>query len=238
VNPENYIAGTQTFKPEVLDDVEVGVKSDWTVAGMKVRTNADVFRSYFKSVQNQSSFDFGKISIIENNGKVTITGVELEASLQPNLWDGFQLSGSYAYNYAHYNEINNVILPPGTVLDPSIAAVPLNKFSLTARQKFTFVPEDYGDVSGQVTWNYQTRSNFGGLIYYTTGAEQAAYGIVNLRVDWDHAYGYPVDLSFFMTNVLDRVYQSGNFPVQEVAGFYSSVYAEPRMFGFQAKYEW
>ncbi|HLG89302.1 MAG TPA: TonB-dependent receptor [Alphaproteobacteria bacterium] len=240
VNPENLIPGTQTYQPEVLDDVEIGLKSDWELWGAKGRTNIDAFRSYFKAVQNASYFVAPggiPISIVENNGKVTITGVEIEADIVPNFWNGFELSGNYAYNYAHYNEFTG-ILPPGTVLDPSISAVPLHKFSITARQVLTFVPEGWGEVSGSITWNYQSHDNFGGLVYYTAGAVQAPYGLVNMRLDWNNVAGYPVDAAFFMTNVLDRLYQAGNFPTLETLGYYASVYGEPRMFGVQLRYHW
>jgi iron complex outermembrane receptor protein len=240
INAENLIPGTQTYQPEVLDDVEVGLKTEWTLWGAKARTNIDAFRSYFKSVQNASSFttpDGIPILIVQNNGKVTITGVELDATVTPNIWPGFELSATYAYNYAHYNEFTG-ILPSGTVLDPSISAVPLHKFSVTARQKFTFVPEAWGDVSGSVTWNYQSHDNFGGLVYYTAGAVQSPYGLVNLRLDWNSVLGEPVDAAFFMTNVLNRLYQAGNFPTLETLGYYASVYGEPRMFGVQLRYHW
>jgi len=240
INAENLVPGTQSYQPEVLDDVEIGVKSDWRLGAARLRTNLDAFRSYFKAVQNASYFTTPggvPITIVENNGKVTITGVEVEASVTPNLWDGFELTGNYAYTYAHYNEFTG-ILPPGTVLDPSISAVPLHKFSLSARQILTFIPKEWGDVSGQITWNYQSHDNFGGLVYFTTGAVQAPYGLVNVRLDWNNAGGYPVDAAFFVTNLLDRLYQAGNFPTLETLGYYASVYGEPRMFGVQLRYHW
>jgi iron complex outermembrane receptor protein len=238
INAENLIPNTQKYQPEVLDDIELGVKSDWQLGDARVRTNLDVFRSYFKAVQNASSFTAPggfPIEIVENNGKVTITGVEFEGTIVPNLWDGFELDANYAYTYAHYNEFTG-ILPPGTVLDPSISAVPLHKFSITAKQTFTFVPVEWGDVSGQITFNYQSHDNFGGLVYFTAGAVQAPYGLVNLRVDWNNVAGYPVDVGFFVTNLLDRLYQAGNFPTLESLGYYASVYGEPRMFGVQLRY--
>jgi outer membrane protein OmpA-like peptidoglycan-associated protein len=40
-----------------------------------------------------------------------------------------------------------------------------------------------------------------------------------------------------MTNVLDRSYRAGSFPVYELLGFASVVYGEPRMFGFELRYQ-
>jgi iron complex outermembrane receptor protein len=124
------------------------------------------------------------------------------------------------------------------MLDSRISAVPQHKFSVTARQALTFVPAGWGEVAASITWNYQSHDNFGGLVYFTAGAVQAPYGLVNMRVDWNDMLGYPVDAAFFATNLLDRLCQAGNFPTLETLGYYASVDGEPRMFGVQLRYHW
>ena len=43
-----------TYSPQVLDDVEIGTKTDWSIGDVKLRTNVDVFQSYFKNLQQNS----------------------------------------------------------------------------------------------------------------------------------------------------------------------------------------
>jgi outer membrane protein OmpA-like peptidoglycan-associated protein len=46
----------------------------------------------------------------------------------------------------------------------------------------------------------------------------------------------PVDLSFFMTNALDKTHEIGAITEYSTLGITALVYNEPRMFGFSAKY--
>jgi iron complex outermembrane receptor protein len=49
-------------------------------------------------------------------------------------------------------------------------------------------------------------------------------------------YGKPFDLSFFMSNALDKLYIMGGITLVTEAGFAVAKYGEPRMFGFRLKY--
>jgi outer membrane protein OmpA-like peptidoglycan-associated protein len=59
---------------------------------------------------------------------------------------------------------------------------------------------------------------------------------LDLRLDWSDVAGYPVDASFFMTNVTDTVAKLGNFGIYTTEGFVSAILNEPRMYGFTLKY--
>jgi iron complex outermembrane receptor protein len=62
-----------------------------------------------------------------------------------------------------------------------------------------------------------------------------ATNLVNVNVDWKGVLGQPIDLSFFMTNLTNRIYPVGIGSAWS-SGFESYLVAPPRMFGFRARY--
>ena len=105
------------------------------------------------------------------------------------------------------------------------------------------VPFEYNDEVGVVTgggsWHYQSRAyQFDQPIHPQPQAWQGGYGLLDLDATWQQVYQRPVDLSFFMTNVLDRVYRNSSNNSFELSGFglQSFTYGPPRMFGFTVKY--
>src|SRR5690606_1682042 len=45
------LAGFQSFEPETVKDVEIGVRTDWSVAGVALRANASAFVGWYEDVQ-------------------------------------------------------------------------------------------------------------------------------------------------------------------------------------------
>ena len=69
-------------------------------------------------------------------------------------------------------------------------------------------------------------------------AVQRQYSIVNLNAALKNAFGQPLDLGFFVTNLTNKTYRIGadaNMQRSSI-GAEGSIYAAPRMFGFSMKY--
>src|SRR5579883_2251794 len=238
INTTPAVPGTASFKPQYLDDVEIGVKSDWEIWGMKARTDLDGYIGYFKSIQTSASIvipgTVTTVNITENNGKATISGVEFEGALVP--LPGLELSATYAYIDAHFNQY--VSIGFCCTLDPTFPDTPQNKISLTGTYHLPFIPEQLGDVSASATWSYQSHVAIAVSGDHTLGILEPGYGLLNLRLDWTNVAKTNLDASFFMTNALDQLYRVGDFALYSQLGFYSDVYGEPRMWGFQIRYHW
>src|SRR3546814_10222933 len=73
------------YGPEYIRDYEVGIKADWRLAGMPVRTNLSGFYSKYTNIQ-RSTFgvsDTGQTYIgISNGPKATTYGMKLEETIQ------------------------------------------------------------------------------------------------------------------------------------------------------------
>lgn len=225
-------AALSVYHPEFLTDVEIGLKSDWTILGMKARTNVDAFHGDYSNAQvneivvvNGTTFND-----IVNAASATMEGLEFDGTLVPV--KGVELTGAWAHTEASYDQFLDV----GTGLQDKgerFPNTPQNKFSLTGRY-YLPVDQQLGDVSFAATWSYSSHQ-----VSVSTPdpfSTQGSYSLFDLRLDWSNVAGWPVDASLFATNVTDAVYKIGGFPVYNDVGFSSAIYGEPRMFGIRLKY--
>jgi iron complex outermembrane receptor protein len=233
VNTENLFP-PRKYAPQYLVDMETGVKSTWDLYGIQARTNLDAFIGYLKGYQFTNFLAGGSIGVVQNIGKATISGIELDSDWL--LFPGFDLTVNYAYTFAHYNEVGDVTSSSGGVLDPTFPAVPKHKFSLIGTYTLPFIPDDYGKVTASATWNWTSSFMIAALSDHQLGDWEPHYGTVDVRLDWNDVFGEPFDVGFFLKNVTDRVYRVGAFTVIDQLGFLSSTYSEPQTWGFQLKY--
>jgi hypothetical protein len=61
---------------------------------------------------------------------------------------------------------------------------------------------------------------------------------LNIRGDWTNFYAKPIDLAVIATNVLNKTYAVGGYPIYGLAGFRSNIYDEPRMIVGQVTVRW
>jgi len=226
------------FQPEHVTDVEIGAKVDWTLWGMRGRTNADLYHTDYKSIQVQELVAVPGVngapptvnSAYQNAATATLEGGELEASVEPVT--GLVLEPRASYINANYNSYP---LGFGTLNDnPPFQYLPKWQYSLTATYTLP-IDESWGDISisGTYSWyGHQYLSVNVGEIYPI----MPSYENFNMRVDWKNILGNSVDAAFFMTNVTDNTHVIGGFPIYAQLGFTSLVYNEPQMYGFTLKY--
>jgi iron complex outermembrane receptor protein len=85
------------YQPEHVTDVEVGLKSDWNLLGMPIRSNVDAFHADYADIQRIVAVQANGITtaVVENAAAATIDGIELRSVARPtNLIDLF-------LNYSH-----------------------------------------------------------------------------------------------------------------------------------------
>ncbi|HVW67720.1 MAG TPA: TonB-dependent receptor plug domain-containing protein, partial [Steroidobacteraceae bacterium] len=83
------------FNPEFVVDFELGVKSDFDVGGIPLRTNADVYFQRYTDVQVQQFTTSIGSAITQNAAAAHLWGGELEAIAQ--LTRDLQLGANYSY---------------------------------------------------------------------------------------------------------------------------------------------
>jgi iron complex outermembrane receptor protein len=232
----------RNFKPEYATDVEIGVKADWEIAGIKARTNVDAFHIWYKNIQRSVNASFTNASGVVQIGSFTtnaaaaqLDGIEFEGTVLPV--KGVELTASYSYIHSKYDKF--VSVDPATRLPLDLSGLaftnfPKTQFSLTGRYHLPLDPA-LGDISVAATYNSQSSTQFG-LVPNDVGAFEPAYDNLDLRIDWTNMFGQSLDGAFFMTNAADNVHRLGSFTVFTSVGTVADIYNEPRIFGFSLKY--
>ncbi|TWB66054.1 iron complex outermembrane receptor protein [Nitrospirillum amazonense] len=262
-----------TYAPEHVTNYEVGTKTDFSVANIPVRLNATLYDmeddgiqrnsadNAFNGFQNASGLDQG--ARIFNAGASTVRGVELELSVRPA--KGLELSGSYAYMDAHYNNFHIDIppdplvtmkdtcsgplavpspyLPGARAVSANLSCIPFpfaprHQFNLNARYQYD-LGRSLGSLVGTANFSWVDQQ-FASSISTPAGepgATLAPYGLLNLSLEWQDLLNRPLDLRLFVTNATDKVYRISNSNLTDTAfGSSASIYGEPRMYGLSLRY--
>jgi len=157
------------FKPEYVTDVELGVKSDWEIMGIKARTRPG---SVPRRLQQHPTFGHtayqrAKLSpVTENAAAATIQGVEAQGSVIPV--SGTEISLAYSFIAAKYNTFTDPLA--GNMSGLEFPFVPKNKVSVTARQELP-IPAN-GRFEPVATYSVQSHVR-GDNTFSPTGVIQA-----------------------------------------------------------------
>ncbi len=220
-------------RPETVTDGEIGLKHDWSASGINARTNVSAFYMKYEDIQRSDYALIGGFNtqLITNAAEATVKGFEFEGVIQP--FDALTLTATYSYNDASYDKYID-----GLGVDRSgfpFQYVPKNKYSLDAKL-FLPVPSTMGDVSLRASYGWQDDQQVSsdlqpfGII--------PAYGLLNLRADWDHIGGSDVGLSVYATNVTDEEYRVTSNATYNTTGLVGAAFGDPRMYGATLRYSW
>lgn len=230
------------YGPEFVTDGELGIKSDWKLGGVAIRTNADVWYETYTEIQLTANIPepvtpldpAGYIAYTINAGTGKLYGAELET--QALLSDDFKVGVSFDYTKRNYMSFNPFV-PQATVADiraSETLGTPLVKYGINASYRLP-MRKDVGEVSISGVWNWQDKS---GDISVPRGYGLIpSFGLLNLAADWKGVFGSDFDISLFASNVLDKVYISDAVPFWQPGFWGGSIYfGEPRMYGIRLQY--
>jgi iron complex outermembrane receptor protein len=223
------------YGPEYVGNIELGIKSDGTVAGMPFRTNLAVYYQDYSDIQATiSALGNGVYSeYTANAAKAKLYGAELEETIRPTR--NLQLGASV--DYLRFNYVNFDIDVPASeaasLLDCCNAGRIPWKATISARYRIP-LSAVADELVFNVHSNWQAKS---GDYTYPTGAIDS-YALLNLSVDANRIVGEPLGISLFASNVLNKVYSIGGIPGYYPEIGYSVVrYGEPRMYGIRLRYD-
>lgn len=221
----------------------------------------DVQKNDLVALVSQGSFQSAALTF--NAARATIKGLEFQSVFVPD--DNFEVNVFYSYTDANYQKFllpESLLSGPPIYVDlagSSFSYTPRNKIGISPR---LHIPIDYSlgmpYVSGTFYW--QSREWFTDL-----GAEQTtcsafampapppggrytclapgglqplqkSYPLFNFRFDWNDFLGNGFDLSLFVNNAFDRKYQVAGNALLNLVGTNASIYAPPRMWGFEFRY--
>ncbi len=190
--------GAAEFKPDVLTNYEIGLKTTWL--DNRLRLNGAVYMSDWEEVQ-YTIYSFALSACcgsVYNLGDAEIMGFEVDATLLVN--DNWTISGAMAYNDGETE--GDFTLFTGLLAVPDGTALPN-------------VPEIKGNISSRYEFNVGNFNAYGQVVYSHTGSsyneirpsartKQASYDILNFRVGIDQG-DWGVDA--YVNNVTNEVAQ-------------------------------
>lgn len=250
------LAPYQSFDPETVTDVEWGIRADWNVGEVDIRSNISFFLGQYDDVQStltgvqtsaicdpgnpdnapgispdgdcDASNDPNGGSILVNVGESQVSGVDfdLQIALTPNLL--VNLGGNYLDM-----KTNKFSLPDAFA--PYTASREI-KFDLAAEKSFV------AGIRYELTDLSFSESVVMNIDYYWTDemifsdGTLPSYDLTNLRLDMNNILASQVDLSVFVRNVFDDEYANSASSSGTFIGITSLVYGAPRMFGAEVRY--
>lgn len=225
---------------EVVQDLELGVKSDFFVAGMPVRLNAAAYHSWYNNIAvTISKIDEAtglSVNQAENSGKARLYGGEVDLEMHP--LEGLSLKGTWGYTYGKFTNFpeqtvndglgNPLIYYPN---DNVQFAYPRHTFTLGAAWTLP-LDESIGAITPGVNYYHASkRPDFGSQVSSKGFSTLPSYGLLNARIDWRNAMGHPVDVAFFMNNVTNKRYYNAVFSIEDALGFRTGMPGDPRLYG-------
>lgn len=237
----------EPFQQETVKDVEFGVKSDWNMGKIEMRTNVAVFYQKYDDIQRTvavANSAGAPASAVINAAAANVFGIELQQTIRPI--DNLALRLNYAFNKPKYESW----IDPATGDD--LSGTP-----------FYFTPKHSGSI--MVTYDQPLAGGMGDLRFgfnaaYTddiwisalqTSASiaqhpeavrpllrQESYWLLDANVGWQNIMDSNLDLSLYVKNLTDTEYKIGGLQLYTGAsGFIGAAYGEPRTFGAQLRFE-
>jgi iron complex outermembrane recepter protein len=223
------------YEPETITDYEVGVKADWRIGGVPVRTNLSAFYGEYEDIQRTVSRSFltstgvRAFSGVFNAAEATIYGSQFEFQIRP--LQSLTFSGSYGYLHSKYDKFLANQLQ-GDATGNSFAQAPEH----TANVSATFSHDvPWGELLASASYAYLSKVTFADENLGRDIAFEDPYGLIDARLELQRIGGSNLDVALWGKNLTDKEY-AVNISDQPVFGFTASLYGDPRTYGMSLKY--
>ncbi len=201
-------AGQAPFDPEVILDLEAGVKSSWRSGDWRGIANLAVYYSRFSD--RQISFtDFtpagGATTVIEAAAEAHTSGFELELAAHYSDW--LDLWAGVAHTSPEYDEFSrraSSTFPTGLDVSGQVVAnTPNWQYNVGGRITHA-LGRQFGSLFGQVDYQYTGEQQFGFNPRPSAGDD--GHGILNVSTGLEDIHSGRARLTLFVRNALDEDY--------------------------------
>ena len=239
-------ASERKYNPEFLNNIEAGVKAEFTVGGVQARTNVSAYYGFYDDVQVRILKEVTTASgpifavVINNAAEAIIKGVEADISVIPADW--LELNAAVQYGDSDYEKYNNLAVINGVPTVVDYRNAPFVGFS---KWKYNFgavvhlpVPATIGRISLSADYAWKDEL-FAGIADNTPDPRswRPAMGYLDMGARWTEVFGNErVESSLTVTNVLDEEKGAGHGQLIEVGGLEAHQVHLPRMFSLRMQY--
>ncbi len=240
---DTAIANGIAFRPEVIDSIEAGLKSQFL--DRRLTLNAAVFNYDYKDIQLPALLPGTGIQTTINASNAKITGFELDGNFM--VTENVNIVFGLGYLDSKYKNFPGspctTLLPNGSVIPTPAGPGGINGICdlsgnrLIRTPKFTYniganakIPVGGGNVSMSANYAYQAKIFFD----VTNRLPQKAYGLLNGSIGWSNADD-TLGVRLYGENLTNKKYTAAQY-VQ--AGFPDRYQAgQPRRYGVELSFK-
>ncbi|MET0660389.1 MAG: TonB-dependent receptor plug domain-containing protein [Steroidobacteraceae bacterium] len=234
------------YEPESITDYELGLKADYTLGSVPIRSNFAVYQSDYEDIQRQEFIaqppPAPPAGAIFNAQKATIRG--FETNLTFLLTSDLSAQINYSYLDAKFDKYEVPSLTgTGTVdrSDNKFAGAPKHTVSVDTRYILPFFDKSrYGEFALGVDYFYRSSATYseGNSIDHGEGSGvQPSYDIANAHLTWVSPQQV-LTIMGTVTNLTDELYITGNNDYTDsTIGYARLWYGAPRMWLLSARYD-
>jgi len=221
----------EIVKPEYIRDYEAGVKADWNLGLVPIRTNISAFLSKYKDIQRTTSLILDDLVVTGNfnAAAATIYGGQIEVLARPVT--GFDLQASYGYLQTKYDSFDNPLV--GNLTGNKFAQAPTHTLHLAGTYTY---PLSVGELVANASYGYTSSVTFADDNITTPGNTARGYGLVDARLSWNNVAGLGIDASVYVKNATNKKYILNATDRTTPFGFVSRLYGDQRTVGLQVRY--
>lgn len=242
-----YLSPVQAFRPETLDDIEVGTKLRWQGA-FPGSLDLAVYRGKDKDVQYPEpttalsgfipaagrTVSISQTTVVVNKADLTIKGFEAAGTISP--FEGLVLGANASYTKISVDKLK---VPPvlqellnvaGRTAATSIAASGQPEWTFGANAAYVYPGEVMGgELRLNVDFKYSDK-------YRSGDFDVKSFHTVDARLTLADIGGRGIDLSVYAKNLLNAYYWFGSFGFSAGTSAQSAYVAAPRQIGIVARY--
>jgi iron complex outermembrane recepter protein len=246
----------QAFEPETVTDAEAGIRADWSIGNVDIRSNISAYIARYEDVQNvlggvqtsglcnpanpnnppgispdgdcSRNNDPAGGTLLVNFGEGEVSGVDVELVVAPTPGLSLSVAANYTKTKTKSFDVPVALDPYVSTEEISFAATPKRTMTAGVRYELPFETQLYNDMIFNA--DYYWTEEFGTEIIVPS------YDVLNARIDINGIAGSNFDLGIFMRNVLDDEYQALNAASGTFLGLQTIIYGPPRMYGAELRY--
>ena len=240
---QGFPAALTRYQSETLADVEIGAKTQFELGTVPVRGNLALYQGNYKNIQTQITGACGAggglNSLIINAGKGTPKGLEFELEVRP--FKGMEISGYYNRTLGKYDQFT-VPTVAGCTLNVNATALSGQNFGNISKGTFGLnatytlpLSEEIGEI--QLNGNLYNRSPRLGNDLTGFNSPLPGYTILNFRVDYNNIGQSNLSVGVYVKNATNKLYAVTRNSVLNLAGYDTSVFGDPRIYGVDATFK-
>ena len=229
INTQAINIGTMVTLPEEVLDYEIGLKSDWQLAGIPLRTNFALYQTDYHNIQvlqplinatlatatgggacTQAALSAGNCTGTSNDNvtfnadRARIYGTEWDITAIPTGWLTLNASGSYIDpRYTSFT----VPVPAGYLLPTNSLNLTNTPIPVPTWQTNETATINFGEIGGLplgdtlFTAHYYWQSRYlADMRNYNSAQQTSPYGLINLRLTFESVMHSNASLALYMNN--------------------------------------